>query len=263
LLTNPVRFGPFLLQASEYRLTRNGQAIALSPRPFDLLVALVTHGGRLVTRDELLREVWKDAVVEQSSLNAAMSILRQALGEDAATLIETVPGRGYRFIAPIAPMAPEATPVAATSVAAAVRVAIVDDHAVVRMGVRALIERTNGFTVVGEAGTLDEGGELVKALQPDLLVLDLMMGGEASIERLADWRTAAPGVRVIVLSMHHEEEHARQALAAGAHGYVMKSEMLGELAAAIAAVLAGEVWLSTKLSRSIVREYLQTTTPRT
>jgi len=135
-------FGSFSLDPGEYRLTRNGQTLALSPRPFDLLVALVTHAGKLVTREELLREVWKDAAVEQSSLNAAMSVLRQALGDEAATLIETVPGRGYRFIGTIQgvtgaaspqvpkPPSPQNTP------RAEVRVVILHHHSIRRPGVR-------------------------------------------------------------------------------------------------------------------------------
>lgn len=251
----PVTFGPFALDAQECRLTRDGQPISLSPRPFDLLVALVARAGRLVSREELLREVWKDTVVEQSSLNAAMSVLRQALGDEASKLIETVPGRGYRFLAPVVSAA---VPVAAASDAAApaIRVVVVDDHAVVRMGVRVLIERSMGFTVVGEASTFEECGAMVAALKPDLLVLDLMMGGEPSLDRIAGWRALAPGLRVVMLSMHHEDDYARQALAAGAHGYVMKAEMLEELQSAITSVVGGGVWVSAAVSRSIVKDFV-------
>lgn len=245
-------FGSFSLNPREYRLTRNGQPIALSPRPFDLLVALVTRAGRLVTREELLREVWKDAVVEQSSLNAAISVLRQALGDDAATLIETVPGRGYRFIAPVG-----TTDVAMPAGDTAVRVVIVDDHAIVRLGVRALLGRVPGFQVLAEAGTAAEAAVTIAEHRPDLLVLDLMLNGEASLEHIAAWRASAPGLRVIVLSMHDEDEYARRALAAGAHGYVMKEQMLDELRAAIGEVMGGGVWVSTRVSRAIVRDAVE------
>jgi len=264
-VSNTVKFGRYSLEPNQHRLLRDGRPISLPPKPFDLLVALAGRPGQLMTRDELFRQVWRDVVVEQSSLNAAMSVLRQALGDDAA-LIETVPGRGYRFLGEIvAPSTMSTTPAMSppSKATSAVRVAIVDDHAVVRMGVRALIERMPGFQVAGEAGTLDEGGDLIRSAQPDLVVLDLMMDGEASIGRIAAWRETAPALRVVVLSMHHEDEHARRALAAGAHAYVMKSEMLGELAAAISSVLAGEVWLSAKLSRSIVQDFLRPATRQT
>ncbi|HWI19456.1 MAG TPA: response regulator [Vicinamibacterales bacterium] len=245
-----LQFGRYTLDAREYRLMRDGQPVALPPKPFDLLVALATRPGQLVTRDELLREVWKDVVVEQSSLNAAMSVLRQALGEDAASILETVPGRGYRFVAQSSPVlpAPPASP-------ASVRVMIVDDHAVVRLGVRSLVERTPGFAVVGEADSLEDAGPLIHAAQPDLLVLDMMLGDVSSLGSIKAWRASAPGLRVIVLSMHDEDGHAREALSAGAHGYVMKAGMAGELSTAIAAVAAGDVWVSAKLSQAILREF--------
>ena len=95
------QFGAFMLDVRQCRLTRDGSTLALSPRPFDLLAALVARAGQLVTRDELLAKVWSGVAVEPSSLNAAMSVLRQALGADAGALIETVPSRGYRFVAPV------------------------------------------------------------------------------------------------------------------------------------------------------------------
>jgi DNA-binding response OmpR family regulator len=253
-----IEFGRYSLDPRECRLTRDGQAVALPPKPFDLLVALATHPGQLVAREELLREVWKDTVVEQSSLNAAMSVLRQALGDDAASIIETVPGRGYRFIALVAPAAPDA-PVAPVAPAApaspATRVVIVDDHAIVRMGVRSLVERTAGFVVVGEAGSIEDATPIIESGKPDLLILDMMLGDISSLASIKAWRESAPKLRVIMLSMHDEDAHARAALAAGAHGYVMKAGMAGELSTAIGAVAGGDVWVSEKLSRAILKEF--------
>ncbi len=254
-----VQFGEFVLDARECRLTRHGQPVALSPRPFDLLVALVRHRGQLVTREQLLRDVWQGVAVEQSSLNAAMSLLRQALGDQAGSFIETVPARGYRFVAPVSELAaPAIFPTQAAETAAPqCRVAIVDDHAIVRMGVRTLLERTGHYQVVGEAGTVHEAHDMVRATRPDVLVLDLMIGGDGSLDHIAEWRAAVPGLRVVMLSMHDEDAHARRALAAGAHGYVMKGEMVDELEAAIAGVTAGEVWVSARLSRAMVKDALE------
>jgi DNA-binding response OmpR family regulator len=252
-------FGPFELEPSEFRLTRDGEPVPLSPRPFDLLVALTARPGQLVTRDELLREVWEGAAVESSSLNAAMSVLRQALG-DGAEWIETVPGRGYRFRLPVREATPAQAPAPTTPAAggtgAVHRLVIVDDHAIVRMGVIALVARLPGYEVVGEAESLEQAGRVIGEVQPGLLVLDLMLDGETSLPHIAGWRAAAPGVRVIVLSMHDEAEHARDALAAGAHGYVMKSGMLDELAEALAVVAAGGIWVSATLGRAIVKDLL-------
>lgn len=84
-----------------------------------------------------------------------------------------------------------------------------------------------------------------------------MLDGDPSIAHIAAWRALSPGLRVIMLSMHHEDEFAQRALAAGAHGYVMKAQMVDELAAAIGEVMAGGVWVSTQVSRAIVRNVVE------
>src|SRR5258706_12307999 len=88
------RFGPFELQPGKRRLQRDGVAISLRPRAFDLLVALVERAGHLVTKDELLDRVWPKMVVEEAALHVQVSALRKVLGSDAIT---TVSGRGYQF----------------------------------------------------------------------------------------------------------------------------------------------------------------------
>lgn len=253
------QFGAFTLDVRQCRLTRDGSTLALSPRPFDLLVALVARASQLVTRDELLAQVWSGVAVEPSSLNAAMSVLRQALGADAGALIETVPSRGYRFVAPVRVVEAAASGSApsADNAATARRVLVVDDHAVVRIGVRTIVERTAGYCVVGEAGTFKECRERLQALQPDLLILDLMLGGDSTLSQVAEWLETVPGLRIVVLSMHEEDEQARRALAAGAHGYVMKSQMLDELTAAVESVSAGGIWVSARLGRAIVQDVIE------
>ena len=92
------RFGPFELQPENRRLLKDGAAISLRPRAFDLLAALVNHAGRLVTKDELLDRVWPKMVVEEAALHVQVSALRKVLGADAIT---TVSGRGYQFTLPV------------------------------------------------------------------------------------------------------------------------------------------------------------------
>jgi DNA-binding winged helix-turn-helix (wHTH) protein/TolB-like protein/Flp pilus assembly protein TadD len=93
-------FGPFRIDATEQQLWRDGQEIPLSPKAFSLLLALVSNHGRTVSKDDLIREVWPDSFVEEGNLADNVSILRQALGDDAKSphLIKTVPRRGYRFL---------------------------------------------------------------------------------------------------------------------------------------------------------------------
>src|SRR5882762_5815824 len=92
------RFGPFELQPDQRRLQKDGVAISLRPRAFDLLVALVDRAGHLVSKDELLARVWPKTVVEEAALHVQVSALRKVVGSDAIT---TVSGRGYLFTLPV------------------------------------------------------------------------------------------------------------------------------------------------------------------
>src|SRR5687767_6446591 len=104
------RFGPFVLDVPDRSLKRQGSPISLTPKTFDLLVALVENAGRLVEKDVLLQAVWPDVAVEEGNLTKGIFSLRQTLEEDGgARYIETVPKRGYRFIAPVT-AAPEERP---------------------------------------------------------------------------------------------------------------------------------------------------------
>lgn len=96
-------FGPFRLDAAERLLSRDGEAVPLSPKAFDLLLALVERQGRLLEKTELMKLVWPDTFVEEANLSYTISMIRKALGEGAATqqFIETVPKHGYRFIAEV------------------------------------------------------------------------------------------------------------------------------------------------------------------
>ena len=97
------RFGPFLLDVSDRSLKRDGIAVPVTPKQFDLLVSLVEHAGRLVEKEALLRRVWPDVAVEEGNLTKGIFTLRQLLETDAELrYIETVPKRGYRFIASVA-----------------------------------------------------------------------------------------------------------------------------------------------------------------
>src|SRR4051794_11460083 len=101
-------FGPFRLDPGERRLSREGQPIALRAKIFETLCVLVEAHGRLVEKDELIRRVWPDAVVEEGNLAHNISALRKTLGEPATgqKYIETVPGRGYRFVAEVSEIQP-------------------------------------------------------------------------------------------------------------------------------------------------------------
>jgi DNA-binding winged helix-turn-helix (wHTH) protein/Tfp pilus assembly protein PilF len=108
------QFGPFILDAEERRLLREGELLSLTPKAFDLLVYLVERGGHLVEKDELMRRLWKDSHVEDGNLPRTIHVLRKVLGngDNASEYIETVPTKGYRFVIPVEPLSKEPVPVA-------------------------------------------------------------------------------------------------------------------------------------------------------
>jgi DNA-binding winged helix-turn-helix (wHTH) protein len=87
-------FGEFELQPHERRLLRSGSPVPLPPRAFDVLLVLLEHAGSLVTKDELMRRVWRDAVVEEANLGVTVCAVRRAIGHE---LVATIPKYGYRF----------------------------------------------------------------------------------------------------------------------------------------------------------------------
>jgi two-component system response regulator NreC len=122
-------------------------------------------------------------------------------------------------------------------------VVIADDHAIVRQGLRLLLEGERDLAVVGEAGDLEETGRLVGELEPDILLLDLHMGRELSLDALGRLRATAPRTAVVILTMQDDPAFARRALAGGAAGYVLKEASRAELARAIRTVARGGTYL--------------------
>src|SRR5262252_1661864 len=96
-------FGPFLLDPAEHLLSCEGIPVSLTPKAFETLVCLVRNQGRMLTKDELLKQIWPDTFVEEVNLAVNISTVRKALGENPqdCRFIATVPGRGYRFVAAV------------------------------------------------------------------------------------------------------------------------------------------------------------------
>ena len=110
MASDQYEFGAYRLDAQSGMLFREGDHVALPPKVAELLVALVQAAGRVLTREELLQRLWPDTVVEEGSLTSHISLLRKALGEGpkAQDFIETLPKRGYRFVASVKRSASEA-----------------------------------------------------------------------------------------------------------------------------------------------------------
>jgi DNA-binding winged helix-turn-helix (wHTH) protein/TolB-like protein/Flp pilus assembly protein TadD len=101
-------FGSFRLDTTQYRLLRQGKVVPLAPKEFDMLLVLIERRGQVVSKDDLLKTVWPDTIVEETNLTVIISALRKALGESAEEkYIETIPQRGYRFIAPVSEVGDE------------------------------------------------------------------------------------------------------------------------------------------------------------
>lgn len=137
------------------------------------------------------------------------------------------------------------------------RVILTDDHALVRAGIRVLLERLPGVEVVGEAGNGREALELVKAVMPNLVFLDISMAELGGLEALPRIVSGFPAVKVLILSGYANEEYVLRALRWGAAGYMLKDAAAEELGLAIKAVTQGQIYLSPSVSRTVVESYLR------
>lgn len=123
------------------------------------------------------------------------------------------------------------------------RIVLADDHAVLRSGLKMLLNAQNDLLVVGEATNGNEALEVVREQSPDLLLLDITMPESDGLQVLQQIRHTQPNVRVLVLTMHEEEGYLRRALEAGAAGYCPKSAADAELISAVRAVMRGDVYI--------------------
>jgi two-component system response regulator NreC len=131
------------------------------------------------------------------------------------------------------------------------KIVLADDHRVMRTGLRMLLERVQGWQVVGEAGDADAALDAVAELRPDVLVLDLIMPGRPSLEAIPDVARRSPGTRVVVLTMEADPGIARRALSAGAAAYALKEAADTELVQAIRAAAAGGSYLDPSLGATL------------
>jgi len=137
------------------------------------------------------------------------------------------------------------------------RIVLTDDHTLVRAGIRSLLSTMHGMEVIGEAGNGHEALEIIKQLQPDVVLLDIAMSGLNGLEVASRVHKEYPKIRIIMLSMHSTEEYVLQSLRAGAAGYLLKDAALNELEIALNAVARGEIYLSPPVSKYVVDEYMR------
>ncbi len=137
------------------------------------------------------------------------------------------------------------------------RIVLADDHPVVRHGVRSLLQAEADFAVVGEAADGIETVQLVERVQPEVLVVDLMIPGLNGLEVTRQVKQRSPQTRVVILSMHANEPYVLEALKNGASGYVLKDSSGTDLVHAVRQVVGGQRYLSPPLSERAVEAYMQ------
>jgi two-component system, NarL family, response regulator NreC len=133
-----------------------------------------------------------------------------------------------------------------------VRIVVVDDHAVVRTGLRLMLDAEADLEVVGEAGDARAAVFEVRAQKPDVILLDVVMPGESGIEALPKLKHEAPDARVLVLSMQDDPRYVREAFAAGADGYVLKEAVDAEVVAAVREIAGGGSYVHPALGARMV-----------
>jgi two-component system response regulator NreC len=142
-------------------------------------------------------------------------------------------------------------------VADLISVLIVDDHTIVRSGVRMLLEAESDIKVVGEALNGREALELVETLHPDVVLMDITMPEMDGLEATMQLKTRFPDINVLVLTMHRSDDYFFEMLKAGASGYILKGAKTSELINAVRIVQRGEIFLYPSMTQKLVQGYLQ------
>ena len=137
-----------------------------------------------------------------------------------------------------------------------IRVLVVDDHAVLRAGLRLLLDAESDMTVVGEASTGAEAVERAKTLDPDVVLMDLRMPGLGGVDATRYLKREVPETKVLILTMYDDAGSLRQVLRAGASGYILKKATDTDLVAAIRAVFRGDTPIDPSMAKALVEEYV-------
>lgn len=144
---------------------------------------------------------------------------------------------------------------------APIKVLVVDDHSVVREGIRHVLSEGGAFEVVGESSSAAEAVRAAVALRPHVIVLDISMPGGSGLHAVGDLLERVPGVRVLMLSVHDDLEYVLESVRAGAHGYLRKDSTPAELRSAIQAVAGGDAYFSPQVARQLAEAVRSGNTP--
>jgi DNA-binding NarL/FixJ family response regulator len=142
----------------------------------------------------------------------------------------------------------------AMTAAPSIRLLLVDDHGIVREGLRALLGENEEFVIVGEASNGDEACEAVRRLAPDIVLMDLKMPGMAASDAIRVIRATSPDVKVVALTSYAEDGQVREIMSAGAQGYILKDVTKSDFVTALRTVATGQTWLHPLAQRSLVEQ---------
>ncbi|MDB6029438.1 MAG: two component transcriptional regulator, LuxR family [Verrucomicrobiales bacterium] len=135
-----------------------------------------------------------------------------------------------------------------------IRIAIIDDHPILREGMAVFLNQQNDIEIVGEAETASQAVDLVERLKPEAIFLDISLKDSNGIDAIKSLKAVSPQLRILVLSMHDESIYAPRALRAGALGYVMKHESPETMLAALRKVIQGEIYVSAAMSTQMLND---------
>lgn len=136
-----------------------------------------------------------------------------------------------------------------------IRILLADDHALVRQGLRFILEAQDDMEIVGQAGNGNEAVELAEKLKPDVVIMDVAMPGLNGVEATRRLAASLPRTRVLALSMHKDSVYVREILRAGARGYLLKDSGDADLVAAVRAIAKGEGYISPAVSEAVLSDY--------
>ncbi len=136
------------------------------------------------------------------------------------------------------------------------KVLVVDDHPIVRQGLAQMINREPDLSVCGDAADMQNAVQLIEALNPDILIVDISLNGPDGLDLLKHIRTQDPSLPVLILSMHDEAIYAERALRAGANGYIMKQEATDNVLDALRRILNREVYVSPRIANKMLQQFV-------
>ena len=137
------------------------------------------------------------------------------------------------------------------------KIVVVDDHPIVRQGLTELVNREDDLMVCGQAEDAHQAMQAIKALKPDMIIVDISLKETSGMELIKDIKAQYPNLSVLALSMHDESLYAERVLRAGAEGYIMKAEATENIVRAIRKVISGQIYLSDRMAPKMVRKLVR------